>query len=62
MGRAMKPTLRQKKFLTAAGLEARDYLILDDVGDVLIVVHKTDGRRRVVQKTNTALPDGRKRK
>ncbi len=48
--RATKPTLRQKKYMSAAGLNPRDWLTLRDLPNSLILVHKSTGTTRVIEK------------
>lgn len=48
--RARKPTLAQKKHIKAAGLEPRDWLVLTDTWDGMVLVHKSTGTTRLIRK------------
>lgn len=48
--RATKPTLDQKKYITAAGLNAKDWLVLSEMGEEMRLVHKSTGRSRIIIK------------
>lgn len=48
--RAAKPTLQQKKYMSDAGLNPRDWLVRGEYPNSLILVHKSTGTTRVVEK------------
>lgn len=48
--KAQKPTLAQKQHLSAAGLDARNWLVLGETETSLQVVHKASGQPRNVKK------------
>ena len=48
--RASKPTLDQKKLISRDGLDPRDWLILRDLPNSLVLVHRSSGESRVVVK------------
>lgn len=52
MGRskAKKPTLDQKKHISAAGLNARDWLVLNETPEDMKLVHKGTGRSWLIMK------------
>lgn len=54
--KAKKPTLAQKQVMTAAGLVARNWLVLSDTATQLVLVSRASGVSRTVKK----LPSGKK--
>ena len=52
MGRskATKPTLDQKKMIAGEGLNPKDWLVLRDMPNSMILVHRTSGESHVVEK------------
>ena len=48
--KAQKPTLAQKEMLTAAGLVARNWLVLAETDTALVVVNKASGQSRNIKK------------
>ena len=48
--RTTKPTLQQKKYISGAGLNPRDWLVLFDMQNSLALVHRTTGTSRVIEK------------
>ena len=48
--RAKKPTLEQKKLISKKGLEPKDWLVLRDMPNRMILVHRSGGESRVVVK------------
>lgn len=48
--KAVKPTLAQKKYISAAGLNARDWLVLDEAAKEMKLVHKGTGKSRIIMK------------
>ena len=48
--KAVKPTLAQKKYISAAGLNARDWLVLDEAAEEMRLVHKGTGKSRIIMK------------
>lgn len=49
--RATKPTLSQKKLMTAAGLIASNWLVLWENHSILQIVHRTSGSSRSIRKS-----------
>ncbi len=49
--RAVKPTLAQKKLMTAAGLIANNWLVMKESAEVLLLVSRNSGRFRSVRKS-----------
>ena len=52
MGRskAKKPTLDQKKLIAEKKLDPRDWLVLRDMPNSMVLVHRTSGESRTVIK------------
>lgn len=52
MGRskATKPTLDQKKMIAGEGLNPKDWLVLRDLPNSMILVHRSSGESRIVVK------------
>ena len=48
--RATRPTLQQKKWIHAAGLDPRDWLALLDQWGSLKLVHRSTGQSRIIEK------------
>lgn len=51
--RATKPTLVQNKYIQAAGLDPKDWLVRIDAPNSLALVHKSTGTSRVIEKGPT---------
>lgn len=51
--RAAKPTRSQKILMDKLGLRPKDWLVLSEEQDRLTLVHRGDGKTRVVLKTET---------
>ena len=51
--RAAKPTRAQKILLDKLGLRSKDWLVIGNDPDRMTLVHRGDGRTRVVLKTET---------
>lgn len=49
--RATKPTLAQKKLMTAAGLVAKNWLVLEEDEKELRLVNRLSGTSRTVKKS-----------
>ncbi len=64
VSRAYKPTLKQKKLIASKGLDARDWLVLEETESELRLVHKRSGSSRRIKKspTGAATLGGRVRK
>lgn len=54
--KAVKPTLVQKKYISAAGLVVKNWLVLGETDTSLQIVSRASGQCRNVKK----LPSGRK--
>ncbi len=48
--KAAKPTYRQKKYISAAAVPVRDWLVLEESDDRLRLVHRGTGKTRIVMK------------
>lgn len=48
--RASRPTLAQKKWISAAGLQARNWLVLYETAEEMKLVHKGTGKSRIIIK------------
>ena len=48
--RATKPTLAQKKLISAAGLVANNWLVILDSKEALHLVHRSSGTARHIKK------------
>lgn len=49
--KAVKPTLAQKKLISAAGLVVRNWLVMSETEEELRIVHRTSGRFRSIKKS-----------
>ena len=50
MKHGKKPTVRQKKLLTALKLNYENWLIVKDTPDILTIVHRISGEQRTISK------------
>ena len=50
MKNGKRPTVRQKKLLTALHLNYENWLIVKDTPDILTVVHRVSGEQRTIDK------------
>ena len=48
--RATRPTLQQKKWIQAAGLNHKDWLVRTDAPNSLALVHRSTGTSRIIEK------------
>ena len=48
--RHLRPTRRQKGHITAAGLDARDWLIVEEMAGHLLLAHKKERESRLIKK------------
>lgn len=60
--RAVKPTRAQKVLISAAGLEVRNWLVLEETPEGLRLVSRRSGATRVIKKGPRQKPDGATRK
>lgn len=51
--REKKPTLAQKKYIKAAGLEPKDWLVRVDAWDGMVLVHRSTRTTRLIKKEPT---------
>ena len=51
MKHGKKPTMEQKKLLTAAGLDWHEWQVVNNLTDVLIVKDRTTGATRVIERS-----------
>ena len=51
---AKRPTLAQKKFLRARGLNPENWLVKSDKGNRMLIVHKDSGKERGLLREGTA--------
>lgn len=51
MKHGKKPTVEQRKAITAAGLDWREWLVVNNLTDVLIVTNRTTGATRVIERS-----------
>ncbi len=49
--KAVKPTLAQKKLMTAAGLIANNWLVMKESDEELLLVSRNSGRFRCIKKS-----------
>lgn len=49
--KAVKPTLAQKKLMTAAGLIANNWLVMKESDEELLLVSRNSGRFRKIKKS-----------
>lgn len=49
--KAVKPTLAQKKLISNAGLVARNWLVMNETEEELILVSRSSGRFRSIKKS-----------
>lgn len=49
-GRAVRPTLAQKKLMAEAGLIVKNWLVLRDDAEELRLVSRASGRSRIIKK------------
>ena len=45
-----KPTREQKNALTAAGLDWKEWLVVNNLPNMLIVAHRTTEERKVIER------------
>lgn len=50
MKQAKKPTLEQKKIMALKGIDWKQYNIREDRETFLVIVHKENGKERLIQK------------
>lgn len=51
--KARKPTREQKNFISAAGLQPDDWLVITDIPNCLHLVHRGTGTSRHIEKEPT---------
>lgn len=51
--KARKPTREQKNFISAAGLQPEDWLVITDIPKCLHLVHRGTGTSRHIEKEPT---------
>lgn len=51
MKHGKRPTVEQKKAITAAGLDWREWLIVKSLPDVLTIQHRESGKTRVIERS-----------
>ena len=51
MKHGKRPTVDQKKVLASAGLDWREWLVVNNLTDVLIVKDRTTGATRVIERS-----------
>lgn len=56
--KGVKPTPVQKKLISAAGLVVRDWLVIEETDECLLLVSKNSGRFRSIKKS--PVPAGRR--
>lgn len=50
MKQGKRPTVKQKEFMTAEGLDCRKYLVTKDTPVLMEVVHRNNGSIKKIQK------------
>lgn len=50
MKHGKRPTVEQKKLITAAGLDWREWLVINNLPDVLIIKHRESDATRVIER------------
>lgn len=51
MKHGKKPTVEQRKAITAAGLDWHEWLVVNNLPNVLTIQHRENGKTRVIERS-----------